>query len=255
MRQEFRNQINDLKANNPVKLDKKEKQILEEIKDKGFYVIPNFYNNEICLAMRQEINHLMEKYKAGLFIDKEDSDHRAFGANRLSDLIDKFYNHPFINKIVKAHEKTNNISGLTMAAKIECKPSNKGSGGGWHRDWAMNKQIKAILYLSDVNSTSGPFQYLEGSQKHYNVIRDCYLEKLDFNQNRFADSEIEHLIAKKYPSELHTFTGKAGTLILVNTRGIHRGMPLEQGVRYALTNYYWSNMPIPEHITKTIIKP
>jgi hypothetical protein len=35
-------------------------------------------------------------------------------------------------------------------------------------------------------------------------------------------------------------------LLLVNTAGIHRGMPLETGVRYALTNYYYHPSSIDE---------
>ena len=34
-------------------------------------------------------------------------------------------------------------------------------------------------------------------------------------------------------------TGKAGTLILFDASLIHRGRPLEEGCRYALTNYYY----------------
>ena len=34
------------------------------------------------------------------------------------------------------------------------------------------------------------------------------------------------------------FTGKQGTVILFDSRGIHRGSPIINGKRYALTNYF-----------------
>ena len=44
---------------------------------------------------------------------------------------------------------------------------------------------------------------------------------------------------------MHTFTAKAGTLILFDSSTIHRGAPITAGTRYALTNYYYP----PSHIT------
>jgi hypothetical protein len=38
---------------------------------------------------------------------------------------------------------------------------------------------------------------------------------------------------------LKTITGAAGDLILVDTSIIHRGCPLNEKKRYALTNYYY----------------
>jgi hypothetical protein len=252
IRQEIRNFVGDTKAKSPVSLSEEENKILQEIRTKGFCIIPNFYSGKECADTRQEIDKLLEKYDAQIFKDEKDSDHRIHGADRLSPIIEKFFKNPTVDRLVRAHEKTDNIVGFTLAARLEYKPNNLGSGGGWHRDWAVNKQIKAILYLSDVDEQKGPFQFLEGSQRHSNIVKDSFLNNFEFNQNRFTDAEVETMI-KRDPAKLRTFTGKAGTLLLVNTRGIHRGMPILNGTRYALTNYYWSNMPIPSHLEKMII--
>ena len=43
---------------------------------------------------------------------------------------------------------------------------------------------------------------------------------------------------------------KAGTLILVDTSSIHRGMPIIAGVRYALTNYFYPKRLIDQELFK-----
>lgn len=253
VRQEIRNLFKDAFSKMNLNLDPNQKKILLEVEKKGFCIIPNFYLKNEYTQNRNEIDKLIKKYQSQIVTDKEGSDHRIWGADRVSTLIQKFFANDFIGKIIKAHEQTDNITGFTLAARLEYKPDNLGSGGGWHRDWAVNKQIKAILYLSDVYTDSGPFQYVEGSHNHLDIIRDCFINNFKFNQNRFSDTEVEKII-KRNPSKLKTLSGKAGTLILVNTRGIHRGMPIKQGVRYALTNYYWSNMSIPSHLAEMIVK-
>ena len=238
----------------PTELNNEEKNILSVIKKEGFYIIPNFYSKTECDEIRNEIDILLEKYKNQVAIDDTASDHRILGADRISSLILKFFEHPFIRKIIYAHEQTKNIVGFTLAAKLEYKTSNLGSGGGWHRDRTTGKQIKALLYLTDVDVNNGPFQYLKRSHRPLNIIKECASENFEFNQSRFDNKQIEKLINKKYKEKLLTLTGKAGTIVFVNTRGIHRGMPIEKGVRYSLTNYYWSNMPIPKHVKELMVK-
>jgi hypothetical protein len=57
----------------------------------------------------------------------------------------------------------------------------------------------------------------------------------------------------KINRKVKTFFAPAGSLILVDTRGIHRGRPLyKNGERYALTNYYWHKDFPPLHIQKLV---
>ena len=145
---------------------------------------------------------------------------------------------------------------MCLAAKLVFKENNKGSGGGWHRDSVNMNEFKAILYLSDVKEANGPFTYLLGSHNDQNVvdsIRDCGVK---YNQLRLSENEVS-IIENKFKLKKTTFTAKAGTLILVDTRGIHIGSPIKEGTRYALTNYY-SPLAIydkmMEHSSKVIIK-
>ena len=140
-----------------------------------------------------------------------------------------------------------------MAAKLEAAEGNKGSGGGWHRDHPNVKQSKSIVYLTDVSLQNGPFQYIEGSHTSRAVYRDCYKYGYDQFQSRFTEQEVQYLLENE-PERLKTFTAEAGTVILTDTRGIHRGKPIETGERYALTNYLWMHSNIPKHISKSLVK-
>lgn len=254
IRQECSNAWRDWRAPPPVTLETRERDILHTLRSKGLVIIPNFYSRETCDELRAEVDRLLETYRDQRFVDDEDTDHRIFGADRVSPLIKRFYDDPFITRIGLAHAKSENIVGLTMAARLEHHPGNtRGSGDGWHRDWAVNKQFKAIVYLSDVAPENGPFRYLRESHRHTNIIRDGFTEHFDFNQVRFSDEAVERLIAKHYQAAADPLPAPMGTLILVNTRGMHRGIPIQEGTRHALTNYYWSDMSIPEHIAKIAV--
>ena len=92
--------------------------------------------------------------------------------------------------------------------------------------------------MSDVTAENGPFQFLADSHKLGSVLSDIWYGNLDYMQYRIRDDQIDAIL-KGNASRLKTYTAKAGTLILVDTSSIHRGMPIREGVRYALTNYYF----------------
>ena len=58
------------------------------------------------------------------------------------------------------------------------------------------------------------------------------------SQYRFTEEEVDAILLKVGHLKLSTLTARAGDVILVNTKGIHRGKPVEEGVRYATTIYY-----------------
>ena len=66
----------------------------------------------------------------------------------------------------------------------------------------------------------------------------------------FQDDEILSIVNNIDGFKISTITGKAGDLILVNTRGLHRGAPLTEGTRKAVTTYSFRNK-IPNKFYKT----
>ena len=133
-----------------------------------------------------------------------------------------------------------------MAAKMPATPGNLGSGEGWHRDASL-RQFKSIIYLSDVSEKNGPFQFIEGSHKLRTILKDIWDGRLGYMQNRIRDDQISAILLKN-PSRLKTYTANAGTLILVDTSSIHRGMPISEGVRFGLTNYFFPDQSISKEL-------
>jgi hypothetical protein len=242
------NAIDLIKRKGIGSIGEKSEALKRQIEDKGFAIVPGFLTSEECDSIKAVLDEVIENNKK-IWVDGVGSDHRIFFSNLASPMIEGYFNNNFIIEILSAYEKTKDYSGFTLANKLLFKENNPGSGGGWHRDFVKRKQTKALLYLNPVSDKTGPFQFLEGTHKFESIVKYQKEFHFKYNQNRFTDAEIEQVI-KKYPEILFTVKGDAGTLILVDTRGIHRGKPIEEGVRYALTNYYWFNGSIPGHIKK-----
>ncbi len=219
-----------------------------EIKSKGFAIVHDFVSAEECVRITEQMDELIRTNKK-IWIDSLQSDHRIFFSNLASEQINRFFRDKMITDVLSAYERTTAYSGFTLANKLVFKPNNAGSGGGWHRDFVKRKQTKALLYLTDVSGETGPFQFIQGTHEFGSILRFQKQFGFKYNQSRFTDVQIDDVI-REYPELLVTITGKKGTLILVDTRGIHRGKPIEAGNRYALTNYYWFNGGIPAHIRK-----
>jgi len=220
--------------------DDKVQDIVQQIKENGFAIVPDFYSQEECLVLRGEIDRLVEKRKKEkkLWVDSFGADKRCYAAEDDSKLIAKYYENKFLNSVADNVFEAKMECSNTLASHIEYKKGNIGSGEGWHRD-GNHFQFKAIVYLDDVELKDGPFQIIQGSHKSANILRDIKLMNHDGVDLRFSDDQIKKLM-EKYPDDYKVLTAKAGTLVFADTSAIHTGMPLEEnGNRYTLFNYYY----------------
>lgn len=225
-RYNFQN-FNKLKKNNKNK-------ILKALDDNGYYVVRNYFKEYECQKIIKEIDSFIKKYPNQTYLNKLGYDRRIFGAQNINSKgIKKFYSSRFI-KIIGSHFYFTSLKNLmTMANRTVFKKKNLGSGDGWHRD-SVNKQFKSILYLVDTNTKNGSFQIIKNSHKFFQIVRDNTVLNSKITNTRFIDNKIN-----KLKKRIHSISGKAGTLIIVDTSLIHRGSPLKRGIRYALTNYYY----------------
>ena len=86
----------------------------------------------------------------------------------------------------------------------------------YHFDMDRLKFVKFFVYLTDVETDNGPHCYVRGSHKRKPsaLLKDA----------RLSDEEIlEHYS----PEDMVELTGKVGTMLAVDTRGLHKGKPLE----------------------------
>jgi len=229
------------------KLDKKEKNILMEVKKNGYIIIPDFFDKDQCNACIKDMDWMFENKKE--FVqESEYADSRIFGAEHLSENINKFATDKLLNDLANAYNAVPTCCGFTLAGRIKATGHEYGSGGPRHRD-SYFRQFKSLLYLTDVDENHGPFQVIHESHKQKKISSDTKSGNLESMQCQF-NQEIVEKILKEEPDRLVSFTAKAGTVVLVDTSTIHRGVTLKEGTRYALTNYFFEKSQINNHLVK-----
>ena len=218
----------------PAKDEEQDRQaILDQLMIKGYVIISGYWAREECDRAVEEIERLFAKHPEHV---RKYSDVRIFGAEELSEIIDRFHSDPFLQSLSDLHSGVKTVNVFTLANKVEASEGNKGSGEGWHKDSSF-RQFKAFLYLSDVNEDCGPLELLAGSHKIATYLADMKKARLPFRQLRITDEQIDEM-TRDEPGRRITIVGAAGTLILADTACVHRGRPPGKGKRYALTNYY-----------------
>lgn len=220
-------------------------KIISVVENYGVAIEKNFISPHECERFITKIDNFIASGSSNVWQDDTKADHRIYFINEIDEDFNAFYENPKIREVLKAYTGTANPLGMLLAAKIEYKEGNLGSGGGWHRDSPVTHQFKAVCYLNDVDEQNGPFQYIRGSHRKGNVIRNYLNKVFKPGQYRFTEDEISNYLAENN-KKVESVTGKAGTLVYADTKGIHRGKPVEQGVRYVLFCYFWHDK-IPAH--------
>ena len=107
-----------------------------------------------------------------------------------------------------------------------------------------------MVYLDDVGERNSPFCYLKGSHKSnfWKFWQDfkfyCSFDRsqppgggnVDWTSTWF-DHQLIHLKAR-YNWQEERVEGKKGTVILFDSRGLHRGLPLMGGHRRVLIQHF-----------------
>jgi hypothetical protein len=95
----------------------------------------------------------------------------------------------------------------------------------FHRDFDDVNFLKLFIYLTDVELENGPHEFILASQQD-NTLRPII---------RYSDAEV---MANYSANRLVRFTGKAGTMFIENTTGLHRGLPVMKDKRLILQIVY-----------------
>ncbi|TRO15862.1 hypothetical protein EQ826_19825 [Ectopseudomonas mendocina] len=210
-------------------------RIVADLRKQGFSVLPDFIPAEICDLLVDSFDSLENKAKC------YENDRRLFSVEKYSSMHEYVFSRSaYIKDVGDRYLNNSQILLSVMAAKLYAAPGGLGSGGGWHRD-SFLPQFKSICYLTDVSEDNGPFEYVAGSHALMNKIR---YELVSKTRERAHDPRYSQSSVDEYCSiiggEIKTFTATKGTLVFCDTSGLHRGRPIDQGVRYAVTNYFKS---------------
>ena len=218
------------KLKDPQSLD-----IINDLKTKGYSQINNFFNKDKCESIIKHINDVISTKPESIQWDKTNTDARIIGAENNNKIIYDFHTNQKLLDISNIFYGEHAVHFFTMAARLRFNGENLGSGNGWHRD-SYSPQFKVMLYLSDVESSNGPFEYFPNSHSinHMRSLNKFIKQK---KLSKRYDHELIDAFSKKFKTSWKQFSAKAGSAIFFDSSGLHRGSPILAGDRYALTIY------------------
>jgi len=107
----------------------------------------------------------------------------------------------------------------------------------WHFDREDRLILKIFVYLSDVDTGSGPFTYAPQTHKK-GKLRSISPEYFDESGvRRTNDDQMASVLPRE---NWRVCTGKKGTVIFADTRGFHKGGEARTGDRLMFTCMYTS---------------
>ena len=175
------------------------------------------------------INKFDELNNKKIVSQKTNDDIRIFGFEKVLDTkITNFFFDIDTKSSIKFFKKKP-LNQILMVNKTFVPPNKlgTGSGDGWHRDSYFKKQLKTIFYLTKVNIENGPFTYLEPKLK---IFSRFYPMKTRLSAD--ADKKLNFCSNK-----ISITSEQPGLGFSIISNYIHRGIPLINGVRYAVNVY------------------
>lgn len=112
---------------------------------------------------------------------------------------------------------------------------DKNAAQYFHFDMDRLRWVKFFFYVTDVKSENGPHVFIPGTHRNFGI--PFKLRKKGYV--RFSDAEI----SKTFPeSNWKTFTGNSGTMIVEDTRGLHKGSHVTDGDRLLFQFQFTSSL-------------
>lgn len=197
----------------------------EKFIEDGFLVLDNFYDIEECHL--QTANEIMSDYNYKIGRRHVCNNPSKFN-NNLREVVldDRIYN--FFNSLEERENILCRDIMLTNEFKHDIMERNK-----WlHFDrW---RSYKAMVYLSDVTTSDGPFSVVRGSHKKGAELRRSFSHMR--YENRPNRIELDYPELYQEPLKL---IGTSGTLILFDSDIFHLGGKIEKDHERTLIRSHW----------------
>lgn len=118
------------------------------------------------------------------------------------------------------------VLGFWWNTAFNAKPSSA-AAQYFHFDFDRVKWLKIFIYLTDVGPEGGPHTFVAGSHRTGGIPRSL----LQRGYVRLSDEDVR----AEYPdSALVEFSAPRGTILIEDTRGLHKGRRVERGDRLIL---------------------
>lgn len=114
----------------------------------------------------------------------------------------------------------------------------------FHFDLDRSKWLKVFYFLSDVDEESGPHVFIQGSHRDNGIPKEFLRE----GYTRFSDELVESRFSR---DDWSVITAPAGTILIEDTRGLHKGLPVVSGHRAVLQFQYSVDLfGSPSHLSE-----
>jgi len=219
--------------------------LVKELILNGIIVIPSYFAKETMEPIAKEA--------VEAFTNPQLSKTITVGGKPYNTLINKPFHSvtglvplvkdPLIVAFVRGYFRRPDI--LLAEASLEHLPAVNTDEGSykWHYD-LRGKQLKCMILLSDVPPDGQHFSFVKGTHVHRPIISR--------KDGRISDSEMEC-----YDNSLYTHgIGPMGSIVIFDTRGIHKGTRRNTHVRNNLTLNFklGSRFLYPVDFPKNIVK-
>jgi len=215
--------------------------VCRALADTGFHISPVRLDERMVDRLNAACDRVYDQRPEAVSHESNGSDARIYGVDRLSDdpVFEELRQLFFFD--AQTFYGSSNLAQFVMAGHITHQADGLGSGSGWHRDSPYRHQFKVIIYLTDTSETEGPFEFIPNSHSTKSLVKTARGLRKPMAADRYANSEIDTLVERGIVDRPATITGTAGTMVYADTRGLHRGRPLESGRRRAITFYIYHN--------------
>lgn len=204
--------------------------IVQRLKKYGIAVLPNYLAPDNLLRFQAQFFKIMEhNFGEGITIDKGRDRLQIFtempSINGVVHDFEKFTEEPIVEQI--ANDFFAPYAYKLDACYATLTQEEDPFVHEWHID-GFHTCLKFFFYLNDVNLDNGPFHYNMGSH-HEGFFRQMYF---DYKYGLSYKQEWPHTIIPSPDTTIINdmpITGKAGTLILFNSMGMHRAGNIKAG--------------------------
>jgi hypothetical protein len=221
-------------------IDSRQRVALADLRRDGYAVIEGYWSRERALeigrALEQELEDGVDRdYDSGAYLrfwDDRAYDQgvrRLYHVDKLMPELGEFRRDPFVLDTVNAYYRVPFHPAMLM---FQHNTRSNHDTRYYHVDGFI-REFKSFLYLDDVDEANGPFTYIPGTHRSHALrLRKQLRGNGEASPTSFHADEIEGALDREVQ-----ITGPAGTLILADVRGLHRGSPQSAGSRSVLVCY------------------
>jgi hypothetical protein len=219
----------------------RETETLACLRRDGFVVVPSYWPRARALHLRDALEELLQAHTSSIDFPcgaylriwdnraYDEGVRRIYHVERLLPELQAFRHDDFCSRLASAYYRVPIHSGLLMFQHNTRSNANT----RYHHVDAFSKEFKAFLYLDDVDAGNGPFTYIRGSHRsHLTRLKKQLVGNQIGSPTSFSERDVRRMLNREVQ-----VCGEAGTLILADVRGIHRGSPQIGRSRSALVNY------------------